>query len=1012
MRRISAGGTVVIAALVVFLLSVSTSSQGRRLGTIDIETIDGRDAVAREILVKFHEPPEPSQVGRLAQESDANAEDVQPVGRGGLVRLTSRTRSATALLAALSKRPDVAFAEPNYIVRTFAEPSDQWFSFLWGLKNVGQPVNGIPGTPGADIRATEAWDLTVGSTAPVIGIIDTGVDYSHPDIAPNMWSAPAPFTVNIGGVAVTCPAGSHGFNAITKTCDPMDDHNHGTHVAGTIGAAGNNGVGVAGVNWTASMLGLKFLASNGSGSIADAINAIEFALQVKRIFAASGGANVRVLSNSWGGWSFSQALEDQINAAAAEEVLFVAAAGNYGISNDILPIYPANHATPNMIAVAATTSTDARAWFSNYSKNSVHLGAPGADILSTVRGGLYGFLSGTSMATPHVSGAATLVLSHCPLDTTTLKAVLVDSVDPIASMATTTISGGRLNVRKALLACSVPADKPSGLAAVGGDKQVKLTWTPGASATRYHLKRSTTPGGPYGSVVSNLKAAQFTDTGLTNGTTYYYVVSAGNMLGESANSAEASATPKPPADMVVSTLTAPSTAAAGSPISISVTTRNQGAGFADASTTRFFISADTYADAADTALTEVQAVPPLSPGAASSASLTLAIPASVLPGARYLVAKSDADDVLLENVESNNSAYRSISIGPDLVVSRLVVPAVAAPGGTISAAYTVQNRGAAPAAATRLEMYWSTDNALDTGDQLLARVDIGSLGANGTQSGEAALTIPANASLGTYYIFARVDPANAVGEVYESNNTERATIRVGGDLVVSSLSIPWTVGAGVPFVATDTTTNVGGSPVSQSSTQFYLSPDALFSASDTLLGSRTVSGLAAGGASTANTTLTIPSGTQPGTHYLFAVADGANSVVETLENNNTALRSIRVGPDLVVWISSVGSPLRAGSTTIISDTTTNTGANDASPSVVRYHLSTNFSLDAGDMLLAETRSIGTLAPNGTSSGTTTVTIPTGIAPGTYYVIAQADGGETVAEISETNNTHWRQVRVE
>src|SRR5439155_19304965 len=152
------------------------------------------------------------------------------------------------------------------------------FPQLWGLRNLGQTVNGTPGTPGADIHASDAWNLAVGSTATVVAVVDTGIDYTHIDLAPNVWSAPTAFTVTINGVAVTCPAGSHGFNAIAKTCDPMDDHLHGSHVSGTIAAAGNNSLGVVGVNWVGSLMGIKFLDANGTGTIADAIAGIEFAI--------------------------------------------------------------------------------------------------------------------------------------------------------------------------------------------------------------------------------------------------------------------------------------------------------------------------------------------------------------------------------------------------------------------------------------------------------------------------------------------------------------------------------------------------------------------------------------------------------------------------------------------------------------------------------------------------------------------------------------------------------------
>ena len=198
----------------------------------------------------------------------------------------------------------------------------------------------IAGNTGADISAVEGWDIALGTASIVVGVVDTGIDYNHPDLAANIWSAPAPFTVVIGGVSITCEAGTHGFNAITRTCDPMDDHNHGTHVSGTIGAVGNNAVGVAGVNWVSSIMGLKFLSASGSGPIADAADAMDFAIQVKTIFAGTGGANIRILSNSWGGGGFSQTMLDLIKEANDQEMLFVAAAGNSGISNDFIPAYP------------------------------------------------------------------------------------------------------------------------------------------------------------------------------------------------------------------------------------------------------------------------------------------------------------------------------------------------------------------------------------------------------------------------------------------------------------------------------------------------------------------------------------------------------------------------------------------------------------------------------------------------------------------------------------------------
>ena len=226
---------------------------------------------------------------------------------------------------------------------------------------------------------------------------------------------------------------------------------------------------MVGVNWVTQVMAVKFLNSAGSGTIADAINGLDFVMQTRQAFAATGGADVRVLSNSWGGRSFSQALRDEIAVTAEADMLFVAAAGNDGFSNDILPTYPASYDVANVVVVAATTNTDGRAFFSNYGAASVDLGAPGVDILSTTIGNTYSFSSGTSMATPHVSGAAALVLSRCSLDTAALKSTLLSTVQPIAALASLTATGGRLDVNSAIRSCMAPPNEPTGLTATGRD---------------------------------------------------------------------------------------------------------------------------------------------------------------------------------------------------------------------------------------------------------------------------------------------------------------------------------------------------------------------------------------------------------------------------------------------------------------------------------------------------------------------------------------------------------------
>jgi subtilisin family serine protease len=422
---------------------------------MQIEFVDGHKVVANEAIVRF------SATDKLQRQtfvdnavSLVNASETRGIGPDHLnmFHIRSSNMNTRALVNMLSRLAGVEYAEFNYVYDADLTPNDTRFGQLWGMRNTGQVVNGQTGVSGADIDAVPAWDVSTGSTSIVVGVIDTGVDYNHPDLAANIWSAPSSFTVTVGGRTITCPAGSHGYNAVANSCNPLDDNNHGTHVSGTIGARGNNASGVVGVNWTTRIMGLKFLSASGSGNTADAIECIQFAVQAKQRFGS--GANVRVLSNSWGGGGFSQALLDAINSANSNSMLFVAAAGNAASNNDTTPNYPSNYNAPNVLAVAATDNRDARSSFSNFGATTVDLGAPGTGILSTVRNGGFAVFSGTSMATPHVSGAAALVLSRCSLSTSALKANLMNNVDRISSLTGRTVTGGRLNVNRAIRACS------------------------------------------------------------------------------------------------------------------------------------------------------------------------------------------------------------------------------------------------------------------------------------------------------------------------------------------------------------------------------------------------------------------------------------------------------------------------------------------------------------------------------------------------------------------------------
>ncbi len=297
----------------------------------------------------------------------------------------------------------IEYVEPNYIVHTMVAPDDPSYldGSLWGLSNTGQ--NG--GTADVDIDAPEGWDIRRDASPVIVAVIDTGINYQHQDLVSNVWVNPGEIADNgIDDDGNGYIDDVHGINVITGSGDPLDDNGHGSHVAGTIGAAGDDGVGVVGVAWQARILGAKFLSSAGSGSTADAVACVDYAVEM--------GASV--LNNSWGGGGFSQALADSIEAASEAGVVFVAAAGNAGSDNDAKPVYPANYDLPNVLSVASITRTGELSGFSNYGIESVDIAAPGSSILSCWQGetDAYKTVSGTSMATPHASGILALLYAE------------------------------------------------------------------------------------------------------------------------------------------------------------------------------------------------------------------------------------------------------------------------------------------------------------------------------------------------------------------------------------------------------------------------------------------------------------------------------------------------------------------------------------------------------------------------------------------------------------------------
>jgi len=368
-------------------------------------------------------------------------------------------RTVENALPAFKTASGILYAEPNYKIKLLSTfPNDPNFGELWGMHNEGQ----TGGVIDADIDAPEAWDIITSSNI-IVAVLDTGIDYNHPDLAGNMWVNEAELN---GATGVDDDGNGYiddirGWDFADEDNDPEDYYFHGTHCAGTIGAIGNNGVGVTGVCWDVKIMNLKVFPNYGeewfnSGAIA----AIEYGVD--------NGAHV--LSNSWGGGPYSQSLKDEIEAADANGVLFVAAAGNdYGNNNDTYPVYPASYDCENIIAVLSTDQYDNMSDFSNYGPSSVDLGAPGEDILSTFPTyetdamDYYGFstdyetISGTSMATPHVAGACALVWSmNRTLSHLQVRDIILNSVDQIQALNGLCVTGGRLNLYNAVINTSSP----------------------------------------------------------------------------------------------------------------------------------------------------------------------------------------------------------------------------------------------------------------------------------------------------------------------------------------------------------------------------------------------------------------------------------------------------------------------------------------------------------------------------------------------------------------------------
>jgi len=417
----------------------------------DAPATEEADSGKTKILVRFRAGVTRQAIENITSRLNDDVEDRIEAVEGLEVIEDEDNRGADEVVAQYRALSEVEYAEVNSEIKLDHEgagkhvhANDELFYKQWGLFNHGQDG----GKSGADISAMQAWAVTKGSDQVVVAILDSGVDYTHPDLVHNIWTRPEIIKAyEDEELTSEDPVDDiHGFNVVEDNGDPMDDNGHGTHCAGIIGAEGGNDIGIAGVNWTVKIMPLRFMDADGAGTTKDAIEAINYVINRKRA-----GVNVRVISASWGSETKSRALEDVIRKAGEEGILFVAAAGNASSDNDLKPHYPSSYDLNNVISVAAVNRNDELTSFSNFGVTSVDLAAPGQQIVSTWLQHGFEEKQGTSMATPFVAGVAALVIAANPgISIDELRARLLGGVDPLPSLKGKVATGGRINAAKAV----------------------------------------------------------------------------------------------------------------------------------------------------------------------------------------------------------------------------------------------------------------------------------------------------------------------------------------------------------------------------------------------------------------------------------------------------------------------------------------------------------------------------------------------------------------------------------
>lgn len=905
-----------------------------------------------------------------------------------------------ALINRFKNDPDVVNAEPDYAVSLNAIPGDPMFPELWGLHNTGQNEGKVD----ADIDAPEAWDISQGSDQVVIAVIDSGVAYYHEDLADNMW-------VNTGEIPDngTDDDGNgyiddvHGYDSIGRPDLPdIDFLGHGTHVAGTIAAVGNNGIGISGVSWNSKIMNVRFLSGRGVGYTSDAIACIHYAILM--------GADI--INASWGGIRYSQALYDAISAANDANILFVASSGNRINDNDQAPHYPSSYELPNIVSVSATNRDDKLAYFSNWGMESVHVTAPGRHILSTVPEGYcrlcdfsgYRQLSGTSMSAPHISGAAALLLSLNPDATVSeIKEALIRATDPIAKMKYYSQSEGRFNLEKLLsnnlyfkisgLTTPITLDPGatasstfdvSALSAYNGPVQLALTSTV-PDITLSLDKSQVDPVTSNESVTVTATAAPG-----THGGPYTFDIVGVDSLGNEQHRT---------ISMHVT----------GEDFAISVTPNFQLAHPGDSATYQVEVSSlsgfsgevslDTELNNTNESFSFTQNT--LTVPTNGSANTTLSIssdPLGEIGETGYIVTANDG-------VVERSDIVRISSRFYDLQYDQVIVPDRLPADGIVPLSYTISNQGNITTPSFYSDAYLrGADGTLYYIGEQHAWMGSRKLAPGESFSRDMTLevTVPDDIPLGQYELMIAIAYSYRVLEYDPEDNIYTKMIELVPNLTEMAIDSfqPDRAFAGLNGYArmSYTVSNHGEFDANEHLLGIYLSPDPIITTDDLIIGSRPIDRLNTGQAKSYRSTPIIPSSVVPGDYYIGVIVDKNNVFTEQNKLDNVAYQPITIlDVDYDLIVETVDTHVTAVSQLerfFVTSNTKNVGSNSTETDIALY-LSTDNVIDQSDYLLADLEASG----DGYY-----VTVPIEVPAANYYIGAIADPNNLVAETYEDNNT--------